>query len=209
MSIIKLLIRVLDRGLYCVSKGGYLVDVGWFKSFKKKTAIDKDGNPIPWLPYPVIEFLEKRLDKNMSVFEYGCGASTTWFCSKVKDIISCEHDKDWYEHVTQSSSENAKILYRNVDNGEYSKEILNYKKQFDIIFVDGRDRVNCIKNSLDALKDDGIIILDDSFREEYSDAVDFLFKNNFKLIEISGPTPIYCNYSETSIFYRNKNIFNI
>jgi precorrin-6B methylase 2 len=209
MNFIKLLIRALDRGLYCVGKGGYLVDVGWFRSFKEKKSIDKDGKPIPWLAYPVIEFLDRRLSKDMSVFEYGCGASTIWFCSKVKEVISCEHDKVWHEQVSQSSPENAEILFRDVESGEYAREISNYSGQFDIIFVDGRDRVNCIKNSLDALKKNGIIILDDSFREEYSEATGFLFENGFKSIEISGPAPIYCNYSSTKIFYRTENVFNI
>jgi len=78
-----------------------------------------------------------------------------------------------------------------------------------VIIIDGRDREKCVRNSIDALKQNGVIILDDSFREEYRAAKEFLRENGFKEIEIAGPTPIYFNASTSAIFYRHCNCFNI
>jgi hypothetical protein len=60
-------------------------------------------------------------------------------------------------------------------------------------------------NSLEALKSDGIIIWDNSDREEYEDGYRFLFRNGFKKIAFVGLTPVVNVKSETGIFYREKN----
>lgn len=195
------------RSLHALKKNGYLVDVGWFRSFKEKKSVDKDGNPIPWIAYPAIKFLESRLNKEMTVFEFGSGASTIWWAKRTKTVHAVEHDKEWFDKVRAQLPDNASVRFSQGD--EYIHAPAATGKIFDIIFVDGRNRVDCIKNSLDALKDDGVIILDDSFREEYSEALGFLRENNFKSLEISGPAPIYCNYGEITIFYRSINIFKI
>ena len=36
---------------------GYLLEAGWFESFKSLKSIDKKGKPIPWFSYPFIDFL--------------------------------------------------------------------------------------------------------------------------------------------------------
>lgn len=214
MNIVKKLVRkMLDvsglRGLNVLRNSEYLKTCGWFNSVKQKQAVDADGKEIPWMSYPVTEFLKQRLNKGMAVFEYGSGNSSLWLAKQVNTVISCEHDKAWYELVRMKTPSNIKIIYRNLDSGEYTGEISNYRDEFDIIIFDGRDRVNCIKKSLGALKNGGVIILDDSFREEYKAGKDFLYANGFKSIAIAGPTPIYFNRGETAIFYRNNNCFNI
>ena len=51
--------------------------------------------------------------------------------------------------------------------GDYSKSVVSTDRKFSIIIVDGRDRVNCILKSTSSLSQDGVLILDDSEREEY------------------------------------------
>ena len=38
---------------------GYLVEIGWFNSFKSGKPVDKKDLPIPWFTYPAIEFYKK------------------------------------------------------------------------------------------------------------------------------------------------------
>ncbi len=52
-------IKILLSQLY----SGYLLDNGWFQSYKNKTSVDKNGNPIPWVTYPFIDFISERLNK--------------------------------------------------------------------------------------------------------------------------------------------------
>lgn len=93
--------------------------------------------------------------------------------------------------------------------GEYSQTVLKQEESFDVIVVDGRDRVNCVKNSMKALSQNGIIILDDSSRDKYKEAFDFMLSNGFKQITFCGLKSTGRKEDCTTIFYRRNNCFDI
>lgn len=72
--------------------GGYLIQVGWFKSRKTGSPVGKDDEPIPWMTYPFIDFIEPRLNKNLIVFEFGSGNSTLFFSKRTGRVVSVDHD---------------------------------------------------------------------------------------------------------------------
>lgn len=196
--------------LYSLKKIGPLKEDGWFRSVKENRCVDLSGNSLPWLTYPAIEFLKKRVRKNMSVFEYGCGESTYWWAGMVNEVISVEHDREWYEKIRKKLPKNVSLSYVKLDyDGDYSKMVSKYANRFDIIVIDGRDRINCAMNALIALKPCGIIIWDNSDRIEYEEGFDFLYKNGFRKIEFVGLAPIWNIKQETGIFYRLNNCINI
>ena len=82
-------------------------------------------------------------------------------------------------------------------------------KKFDIVIVDGRDRVNCVKNAVNSIKVDGVIVLDDSERESYKAGIDFLLNKNFKKIDFWGISPGLFYKKNTSIFYKVNNCIGI
>ena len=94
-------------------------------------------------------------------------------------------------------------------NGDYCKSITKQNISFDIVIIDGRDRVNCLINSINYLNKEGVIIFDNSDREYYEEGFKFLNKNGFKRLEFQGHGPICINFWETSIFYREKNCLGI
>ncbi len=189
---------------------GYFREVGWINSFEKKMPIGVNGEEIPWITYSAIEFLKDRLNSTMEIFEYGSGNSTIYYSTKVKSVIAIEHDREWYEKIKLNLLENAKIFYKNLEyNGEYCRMINEFENKFDIIIVDGRDRVNCVKNSIDKLKENGIIILDDSERKEYNEAKEFLFYKGYKKIEFWGIAPGVFYNKCTTVFYKEHNCFGI
>jgi len=51
---------------------------------------------LPWISFSAIDFIKKMVRKDMIVFEYGSGGSTLFWASRVKKIISVEHDPEWY-----------------------------------------------------------------------------------------------------------------
>lgn len=197
------------KTLFSLYNCGYLKDMGFFESVKKKNPIDKNGNPIPWVTYPAIEFLNTRLNKSMEVLEYGCGNSTLWLAERVKSVLSIEHEKSWFEKVSKIKPDNVRLIIKELNNGDYSKEILDYYNSFDIIFIDGRDRVKCVKNSLNALKENGVIVWDDSDRKDYEKGFTFLETNGFQRIDFWGTGAIVAIKFCTSIFYRKKNCLAI
>ncbi len=209
-----IVISVLNKlnlySLYTLRRSGALKEDGWFRSFIEKAPVDADGNPLPWITYPAIEFLKNRIRSEMSVFEYGCGNSTLWWASKVKEVISVQHENDWYQKIATIKPENVTLYRVDLENGgTYSKKISEFKNRFDIVVIDGRDRVNCAKNSLQALKPDGVIIWDNSARLEYQEGYEFLLKNGFRKIEFIGMCPVVNIKTETAVFYRDKNTFGI
>ena len=196
--------------LYSLKIAGPIKDAGWFRSFYEERPVDADGNPIPWITYPAIDFISKRVRNDMCVFEYGSGGSTLWWAQRVRSVVSVEHEKTWYERVKKTLSDNVSLYQVDLDtNGMYAQKIREYDHAFDVVVLDGRDRVNCAKNSIDALKHDGIIIWDNTERKEYEDGYRFLGDHGFRRIQFTGLAPLINYTSETSIFYRTNNCFGI
>lgn len=189
---------------------GYLDSVGWLESFRRRIPVDRKGAPLPWFTYASILFLEPRILPAMSVFEYGCGCSTLWWASRVATVFSCEHEKEWFDKIKPLLPPSVSL--RQVDlvrGGEYCRVVADYTDAFDIIVIDGRDRVNCCRNSLGALKPGGAIIWDNSDRPDYREGYDFLRDKGFKRLDFGGMGPINPDAWCTSVFYRPKNCLGI
>jgi hypothetical protein len=195
---------------YFLRQTGPLKEDGWFRSFRDEAVVDGEGNPLPWITYPAIDFVKKRLRSDMTVFEYGCGWSTLWWASRVKAIVSVEHDKEWHDKMKRLAPRNSRIFHIDLEQGgAYSKKVAEFHAAFDIIVIDGRDRINCAKNAVKALKPDGVIIWDNSDRAAYEPGFRFLFQHGFRKIEFIGLAPLINYKSETCIFYRSTNCLNI
>lgn len=189
---------------------GYLTDSGWFESFKKKTPFDKDGNPIPWFTYSCNDFLNQRLNKNLSIFEFGSGNSTLYFASKASKVVSLEHNETWYKLQKERIPENVKLIYcKQKKYSDYSHVIEKLNEKFDITIIDGIDRVNCIVNSVDFLKEGGVMILDDSERDEYKSGIEFLLGQEFKKLDFWGISAGILFKKCTTIFYRKQNCLQV
>lgn len=189
---------------------GYLVDMGWFNSFKNKNPLDKYGNPIPWFTFPAVEFLIERLNKEMIVFEFGSGNSTLFFADRVREIYSVEHDTGWFEKVLKSLPSNSHLhLVESKTSQSYLEPIRSENKKYDIIIVDGIFRNECMVESLKHLSENGIIILDDSERKEYLEGVSQVEEKGFKRLNFWGISPGYLYRKATTIFYKPKNCLNI
>ncbi|MHA7059608.1 hypothetical protein ACWGOQ_0020445 [Aquimarina sp. M1] len=189
----------------------YLKPKGWILSRYLYKPVDAKGQPIPWMTYASLHFISQKLENtSYNVFEYGSGNSTLWFSKRVKHIISVEHDTYYYEALKDKIQSFSNITYIFSDRkDDYSRKILEFKDEFHIIIIDGRDRITCTKNSLNALRSDGIIIWDNSDREKYKEAYDFLTDVGFKKIDFKGLGPIGHIEWQTSIFYRSNNCFAI
>jgi uncharacterized protein YuzB (UPF0349 family) len=187
-----------------------LDESGWLRSVREGLPVDRNGNPIPWLTYSAISFLEKKIKPHFKVFEYGSGNSTLWWANRVSWVVSCEHDRDWYDSIKDKLPSNVEYIYRVlVKGGEYSMAIMGYEGEFDIVVIDGRDRINCAMNSLGALKENGVIIWDNSDRERYQEGYAYLMQNRFKRLDFAGLAPCINFSSITSVFYRNHNCLDI
>lgn len=167
----------------------------------------------PWWGKSIIDLIIKKLDKNMDVFEWGSGNSTLFWGQYVGGVVSVESDLEWYEKMERviGHTKNIRLEYCRLEyDGEYCRKILREEKEFDIILIDGRDRVRCAYHSIGKLKKNGIIIWDNSEREHYKEGYEFIKGHGFKQLELSSiiyGVPGIEDY--TSIFYREDNILEL
>ncbi len=191
-------------------KKSFLNSTGWIESLKRGYACRKNGSELPWMNYSIIGLLEDRLQKEHSIFEFGSGASTQFFARLVSRVVSIEYDKVWFSLITDRLPGNATVLYREKDyDGKYCRSIRETDESYDGVIVDGRDRVNCVKQSLESLSERGVVILDDSHRAQYQDAIDFAMKRGFRALPMEGLKPTGTGIDRSTIFYRDGNCLGI
>ena len=154
MSIIKQSIkRLFPEQALCYSAykklikncDSYLYTTGWMNSIREQKPRDMDGHPIPWMNFPVIKLLEERLTHDLNLFEYGSGYSTCFYANKVRAVTSVEYNEQWYYMVKSIVPENAQLVFKENDiDGDYCRAIKITGEQYDVVIIDGRDRVNCM-----------------------------------------------------------------
>ena len=156
---------------------------------KEETKLNKYGNPI--FTYPDMresnyKFIEKYLSKDKNLLEFGSGGSTVYFSKKVKKIISIEHDPYWVQQVSinlkKEGIDNVSLFYappnkpfelgetpktqRQIEFYDYIRTPDSIKKNFpnfsyDVVFIDGRARIECAKYIFPFLHKDTVVILHD------------------------------------------------
>lgn len=196
----------------CFFNNIYLNQQGYIRSLIEKRVVDADGKPIPWYTYPAIDICRERVTEDMSVFEFGCGYGTFWWAGHVRKVTIVEHDKKWYESIIARFPDNVRPIFKAlVKNGEYSHILHSLLPlKYDVIIIDGRDRVNCSHNCIQSLTERGIIIWDNTDREYYIPGRDFLKSCGFRELRLFGLTPaLPIDTNATSFFYRNGNCLNL
>lgn len=188
---------------------GYLLETGWFYTFKSGQPVDADKKAIPWFTYSAIDFLKERLNSNLNVLEFGSGNSTLFLAKKVKKVTALEHDDGWFQNILAKKTSNIEIKFVSAGRAKDYLQPLVENEKFDVIIIDGLFRNECIKASLKNLSEVGVIILDDSERNEYTEGITFLLKNGFQKINFSGIAPGIFFRKCTTIFYNDLNCVNI
>lgn len=201
--------RVL-KALLSMSAIGYLNDTGWVRSLEAGGPMDKLGQPIPWMTLPFVDFIGPRLDRSMTVFEFGSGSSTLYFAQRVSSVFSVEHDRAWFDHVQGIAPSNVEVKLVELEyDGAYCRTATATGRTFDLIVVDGRDRVRCALESVASLSARGCIVLDDAERPIHA-AVDMQLRaQGFKLLEFWGVAPGLAYRKCTSLFYRPGNCLDL
>jgi FkbM family methyltransferase len=188
------------------------LEFGQLLTIEKNECINKNHNPIPWLTYPAIEYLNSLDFSQCSIFEFGSGYSTLFWMKRAKEIVSVEHDKEWYEKIKPMIDSNVSYLLKQ-NEFDYVNTLTNFNRKFDVYVIDGRWRAKCIQKVLEHIKSFGgdMLIFDNS--DWYPQTLLHL-RNKLNWIEVDfngfGPindytwtTSIFINPS-TKIGYSNK-----
>lgn len=136
---------------------------------------DKLNIPAPWYVKQVVEILDKMDFNGKRIFEYGVGDSTAWFRSKGAKCYGIETDKGWAE---KCGVYNIPIDHQMC---EYCSSLFGNQPIFyDLIVIDGEHRDDCLLYAIQAIKKDGLIIID-NFEQPSADLPDW--PKTRKLIE--------------------------
>jgi hypothetical protein len=204
-KIIKIIAKVLNTPIYfdLPKPQGYvnIIEHGYGHAISRTTqqALDTNKLPIPWITFPALEYLQQLDLKSKTIFEWGSGNSSLFFCKRAKEVYSIESDEGWYEQVKSENIKNHHIYYHKED--DYVNSIKDLSKQFDVIIIDGIKREDCAKIAPDYLVENGLIILDNSDRHP-DISKDFRFKG-FIQVDMHGLGPIN-NYTWTTSFFFSR-----
>ena len=123
----------------------------------------------PFMAYHATLELQKRLTPETLVWEWGTGASTLWFAERCKKVTGVEHNLPFYLEMSAKVPSNVRLVYAELVTGYY---VIGGK--YDVIVVDGRMRVRCVRKAIPCLNMGGTLVLDDTYRDEYRAAMEML-----------------------------------
>jgi hypothetical protein len=162
---------LLRRLLAVVAPFVYAVNSGQLRSALTGKVVDRRGGPLPWLTYPAIDFLGSLDFTGKRVLEFGSGYSTLWWAQRADSVTSFEADQRWMSSMASKMPANATVLalptdpddkyHRTIGVEEFLREKLG-DQRFDVIVIDGVDRVGTARASLPYLADGGIVVVDNS-----------------------------------------------
>lgn len=192
-----------------------------FSIYDSKDLIHLD---LPWWTYAAIDAIEVHLASfggEARVFEYGAGASTVWLAKRSRSVHSVEHDMAFAQEMQPVFAAFANISlevvppvpdgdvrgavrskrkgYAHCSFDAYTQAIAGSPGSYDLIIIDGRARNACLAQALGRLSERGILLFDNSDREEYRSAIDACGLEERRL---RGAAPALPMPSQTSLLAR-------
>lgn len=188
---------------------------------------------VPWIPFIARDFVAKRLPPRAAIAEFGSGGSTLHWLRIGATVVSVEHDPVWAQLTEQSVANEFRdrldfrpipVLrhpnsvtcepYTAWTSDEYwqAYDFTSYvsalhdlpDESLDLLVVDGRSRVRCLKASLGKVKPSGMILFDNTDRAEYGEALKFASQSGWTWKHFLGPVPCMTSFSQSSVALKRK-----
>ncbi len=150
------------------------------------------------MPYSTIFTLDALIKDNFKILETGSGGSSIFFLNRCRELVSIEHDKKWVEkimslNISESTDRSWKLIHKNLHADSYASysPYLDYLESledntFDLISIDGRLRSQSLIILSKKVKSGGYILLDNSDRKDYSEAIRSLNPRKYKITLCKG-----------------------
>jgi hypothetical protein len=121
---------------------------------------------IPFIALNAFRFLKKRLPANARVFEWSSGMSTLWYERNCAEVHAVEDDADWFK-VISSRTKRARVY--NLEGQDYVNKIREFPVgYFDLISIDGSDRLACFEVAQEYLRPGGMLLVDNTDKDRAS-----------------------------------------
>jgi hypothetical protein len=172
---------------------------GFSRSAEEGFSVDHWGDPLPWIARPIVDFLFQLDLSQLSIFEYGGGASTFYWDRRCAALVTAESNEEWANRLVQGVGPRSRILYR-PEQQAFAEAILESDDCYDIILIDAVPgfRSRCVEPALQRLSARGMIILDDA--PFYPHAAEALRKAGLIEVDVTGFSALEANLQTTSLF---------
>lgn len=142
----------------------------------------------PWWPYYATIWMTEQLSPGARVFEFGGGGSTLWLEDQGAEVVVVEHHGEWARQLVAALAPGTRVVERStgaagsvtsaVEPGFFDNYVAAISDEpdssLDLVIVDGRARVECVRRAMPKVKPGGLLLLDDTGRTRYSSAVALL-----------------------------------
>ena len=133
-----------------------------------------DIQPVPMMDPPEIEAVRRLIEerKPKRVLEWGSGGSTLYWPVEFPEIewVSVEHNPEYAAAIQDRLAPNASL--HRPDFPAYYQLPAEFGV-FDLVIVDGRERVRCLDAARSLLAEGGAVVLHDAGRSRYAPAKDY------------------------------------
>ncbi|MDF3130547.1 class I SAM-dependent methyltransferase [Kiritimatiellaeota bacterium B1221] len=124
----------------------------------------KTHRNLPWLTPEANRILVSWIQPRHRILEFGSGKSTLFFAAKAAHVVSVEHQPEWADRVeswlrSEHLSEKATLI-RCTPEQTALAAFTHHPQNYDLILIDGVDRLQCAINSLPHLKPGGWLVID-------------------------------------------------
>lgn len=191
--------RLIPRGLGPSLKTFLILnrDYGFWRSVRQGRSVDREGNPIPWITYPAIDYLRQLDFRNRRIFEFGAGHSTLFWAERAAQVVSVESQEPWFEKLCDQAPSNVELHLAH-EPEEYVGCLARQQGEFDVIVIDGDERQRCCQAALAKLAPGGLVILDNA--DWYPDGAAVLREGDLIEVDFAGFSPQSGYVSITSFF---------
>ncbi len=184
----------------------HLFSSGWLNSLAKGRPINASDQPVPWITYAAIDFLDGIVKPEWNVFEWGSGNSTLWWSSRVKSVKAAESCEGWYNEISHKMPANVNLVSAPEKQAYLDAYMANEGKLYDVVVIDGDHRNDCARIAMEKLAPGGIIIFDNTDGEAMDEGVAFLGGKDLYRLDFWGLIPSYLYKNCTSIYLSDASI---
>ena len=187
----------------------FSLSTGHLVSTIKGRSVDMHNNPVPKYTYPVIDLLVSKQEylSDCCVLEFGAGHSTLWWEKRCKRVVSIERNRYWAEYVSRRLTKSDVVDVRFCRSEEQCLDTAR-SGSFDIVIVDAEPRIKAAGIAPQLLKENGIIIIDNSDIQRLNPILSILSSAGFKRVDFYGYSPCAFYRQCTSIFFKTMDFWN-
>jgi hypothetical protein len=177
---------------------------------------------VPWIPHLARKYLERMMLPRWRCFEWGSGGSTVWLAQRCQNLVSVEHNQEYYDKLQGYDLPNVDRWFIPPGPGEIGLDRANpehyragsignanflaYAQSitgngpFDLVLVDGRARASCIVHAVPEVAPGGWLVLDNAERGYYLEQTAHLLQD-WERVAFRGHGP-YLGWQWECIFWR-------